>query len=82
MFFSCDELTTVYVSEYDSENSKGWTTKAIDNFRFVFSNCSKLKGGNGTTFNSNNTDAIYARIDTEEEPGYFTNIKDKLLNVE
>ena len=36
----------------------------------------------GTTYNSNNIDATYARIDTEETPGYFTKIKDKPAETE
>ena len=38
----------------------------------MFYNCSKLVGGNGTVYDSSNTDATYARIDTAENPGYLT----------
>lgn len=30
------------------------------------------KGGNGTTYDANHVNSEYARIDTEETPGYFT----------
>ena len=43
----------------------------------MFEFCPNLTGGNGTTYNSSYTTATYAIIDTEEEPGYFTNILDK-----
>ncbi len=40
----------------------------------MFSECSKLKGGQGTTWNSSNpTDETYAHIDGgSNNPGYFT----------
>lgn len=38
----------------------------------VFLNCTSLVGGNGTTYDANHVDSEYARIDTEETPGYFT----------
>ena len=43
----------------------------------MFRGDNNIIGGNGTTYNSNYIDATYARIDTAETPGYFTNIKDK-----
>ena len=60
----------------------GWTTLNVENSRIMFAGCQALTGGNGTTFDSNYTDGIYARIDTEEMPGYFTNIKDKFVDTE
>ena len=38
----------------------------------MFLGCSTLVGGNGTTYDDSKTDKEYARIDTEETPGYFT----------
>ena len=39
----------------------------------MFRNCEKLKGGAGTVYNENHTDANYARIDGgKTSPGYFT----------
>lgn len=40
----------------------------------MFYNCTKLVGGNGTTYNNNITDKTYAVIDTATTPGYLTNI--------
>ena len=38
----------------------------------MFYNCTKLKGGNGTAFDSNYKDKTYARVDKAGQPGYFT----------
>jgi len=68
MFNDCSELTTIYVSH-------SWDiTKILFNTTNMFSNCSNLVGGNGTTYNSSYTDKTYARIDTTDTPGYFTDI--------
>ena len=68
----CNGLTTIYVSEYNSETKKGWTTINVRNSLNMFKSCYKLVGGNGTKYNSNYTDAAYARIDTASTPGYLT----------
>ena len=78
MFSFCPNLTTIYVSEYNSETKTGWTTSAVTNSGSMFFNSNKLIGGNGTTYNLNYINATYARIDTQETPGYFTNITDKI----
>jgi surface protein len=65
MFGDCYELTTIYCS-------KDWssTSASSDN---MFGTCRKLVGGNGTAFDSNVTNATYARPDGgTESPGYFT----------
>ena len=72
MFLMCSSLTTIYVSEYNEITNKGWTTKNVTDSSKMFSDATKLVGGNGTTYDSNNADATYARIDKEGEPGYFT----------
>ena len=72
MFESCSSLTSIYVSEYNEITNKGWTTKNVTDSSKMFSDATKLIGGNGTTYDSNNADATYARIDKEGEPGYFT----------
>lgn len=72
MFYGCSNLTTIYVSEYDSTTGKGWTTVNVTDSSNMFNACSKLVGGNGTVYDSSNTDATYARIDTAENPGYLT----------
>ena len=82
IFYLCEELKKIYVSEYDEEKHTGWTTEIVTNSEYMFFGCYSIVGGNGTTYNSNYTDVTYARIDTEEAPGYFTNIKDKTIETE
>ena len=66
MFTGNRNLTTIY--------SESINVHTLDND--VFENCSeKLIGGNGTVWNSGNTSALYARIDTPNNPGYFTKPK-------
>ena len=77
MFYNCRELQKIYVSEYNETNNTGWTTKNVTNSSRMFFNNMVLVGGNGTEYNSSHIDATYARIDTVETPGYFTNINDK-----
>ena len=81
MFNGCNKLQTIYVSKYDKEKKSGWTTAKVDNSTNMFLSCIKITGGNGTTYNAENIDATYARIDTEETPGYFTNIEEKVADV-
>ena len=38
----------------------------------MFYNCNKLIGGRGTVYDSNHIDSLYARIDANQTPGYFT----------
>ena len=46
----------------------------------MFRYCSAIKGGKGTVYNNNNTDAAYAHIDGgTSNPGYFTEKLDFLL---
>ena len=72
MFYSCSSLTTIYVSEYNEITNKGWTTKNVTDSSKMFSDATKLVGGNGTKYNSSYIDATFARIDKEGELGYFT----------
>ena len=65
MFAYCINLKTIYVgNSFDTSN----VTASSNMFR----NNSVLVGGNGTPFNNSYRDKTYARIDTEETPGYFT----------
>lgn len=57
---SSGEYKTIYSGINVSENVS------------VFNNCKELVGGNGTVYNSSNENEIYAKIDTDGEPGYFT----------
>ena len=72
MFSSCNNLTTIYVSEYDSTTRKGWTTENEKSYISIFYDCPNLVGGNGTKYNFSYIDATYARIDTASTPGYLT----------
>ena len=71
MFCACYNLTTIYVSEFDSSTNKGWTTINCKSAN-VFSQSSKIVGGNGTTYSFDKNTTEYARIDTDGAPGYFT----------
>ena len=74
MFASCESLKTIYVSKYDETTNKGWTTKNVTNSYMMFSETSKIVGGNRTKYDSNYIDATYARIDKTGIPGYLTDI--------
>ena len=66
MFNACHNLVTVYVGS-------DWSTASVTLSRNMFTNCSKIKGGKGTTYDSSHTDKAYARIDGgPSNPGYFT----------
>ena len=65
MFAYCYALTTIKVSDE-------WTTANVTNSTSMFSDCTSLVGGNGTTYDENHTDATYARIDEQGNPGYLT----------
>ena len=66
MFRECSNLTTIYVGS-------GWTTTAVSSSSQMFSNCTKIKGGKGTTYNASHVDKAYAHIDGgTSNPGYLT----------
>ena len=76
MFYGCNKLKTITVGE-------GWTTDNIITTTIsgtggnggwqVFSQCTSLVGGAGTTFDAGHTDYTYAHIDGgPSNPGYFT----------
>ena len=71
MFCECTSLATIYVSN-------SFVTTNVTNSTRMFSNTSKIVGGNGTTYDSSKIDKTYARIDKTNTPGYFTNINDKI----
>ena len=67
MFRYCSGLATIYADEAK------WSTANLFFFRDdIFDGCTSLVGGNGTVYDSNHTDAEYARIDKPGQPGYFT----------
>ena len=66
MFVSSSYIKTIYTSLNFNLDS---VTRSSDMFLY----CTKLRGGNGTTYShSNPTDKTYARIDAPGTPGYFT----------
>ena len=66
MFSNCRNIETIIVGA-------GWSRKSVKISSNMFRNCEKLKGGAGTVYNENHTDANYARIDGgKTSPGYFT----------
>ena len=66
MFNKCSNLRTVYVGN-------GWSTAAVTASTAMFSDCTSLVGGQGTTFNANYIDKTYAHIDGgPSNTGYFT----------
>lgn len=65
MFGNCMGLTTIYVGSY-------WSTASVTESDGMFSGCSSLVGGAGTTFSEDHTDKAYAHIDRADQPGYLT----------
>ncbi len=74
MFYNDNVLTTVYVSNT-------FNTSSISDDTSMFTNCTSIKGGNGTTYSDAFDDKTYARIDSNSTPGYFTSVMDKPLDV-
>ena len=65
MFSGDSKLKTIYAS------NKFVTNKVVEGYH-MFSSCSSLVGGNGTTYSTSHTTHEYARVDTPSTPGYFT----------
>ena len=67
MFLYCTSLKTIYITDK-------WSTEKVKSSDHMFYNCKSLTGSNGTVFNSEKTDMEYARLDKQNEPGYFSTI--------
>ena len=67
MFNGCKNLRTIYVDDT-------WTMENVGSNAFMmFYGCTNLKGGKGTTYDANYTEADYAHIDGgADNPGYLT----------
>ncbi|MCR4889472.1 MAG: BspA family leucine-rich repeat surface protein [Ruminococcus sp.] len=65
MFYNCTSLKTITVSDK-------WNTGNLRDSSEMFKNCVSLVGGNGTVYDSEKIKYEYARIDTEETPGYLS----------
>ncbi len=66
IFCDCSRLTTIYASEK-------WNMSNVETKDWMFYNCPKLVGGEGTTYNEEYVNGEYAHIDRgPSNPGYFT----------
>ena len=67
MFKNCNNLQTIYAGG-------GWSTASVMSSSLeMFTGCTSLVGGQGTTYDANHVDHNYARIDDgPSNPGYFT----------
>ena len=66
MFYDCRSLLAIYASP-------SFVTDSVTDATNMFYICNALRGGAGTTYDSNNIGAAYARIDGgPSAPGYFT----------
>ena len=66
MFSYCSSLSTIYASNL-------FNTDNVTSGKYMFTNCTSIVGGCGTTLNSSKTDKTYAHIDGgTSNPGYFT----------
>ncbi len=64
MFYNCSKLTTIIANSWYIGNENRPAN--------MFFGCIRLVGGNGTRYSESNINKTYARIDTVETPGYFT----------
>ena len=75
MFNGCSNLKTIYATYLFDISGK------VNSSTVMFSGCTALKGGAGTTYSDSKKNATCARIDGGvSEPGYFT--RGKLARVE
>ena len=77
MFFDCLRLRTIYAGD-------GWSTAAVTASDYMFSYCTNIVGGQGTTYDADHVDKAYAHIDGgPSNPGYLTKFVslDEALNV-
>ncbi len=66
MFMNCNNLVTIYASDE-------WSTQYTMAHNDMFTGCTSLVGGMGTTYDANHVDKTYAHIDGgPSNPGYFT----------
>ncbi len=83
MFNTCYNLETIYVSSlWTAENAVVVTVDGdtkLGEGTSIFAGCDSLVGGNGTVYDTANQaiEKEFACIDTEEHPGYLTDIADK-----
>ena len=63
MFFNCSSLKAIFVSDK-------WVTAPSTSRMFL--GCESLVGGNGSKYDSTQTNGVYARIDKHGQKGYFS----------
>ena len=66
MFKNCSNLKTILVDAED------WKTDNVIESEDMFTGCTSIVGGNGTTYDDSHTDKEYARIDEYGWPGYLS----------
>ena len=72
-FSGCSNLKTVYVGD-------GWDMSKVTTSPGMFTACTSLVGGQGTTYDASHVDKAYAHIDGgPSNPGYFSEKPDFLL---
>lgn len=75
MFNGCSNLVTIYgpdVFDISGLMNDSFASTKYGAQQDMFKGCTKLVGGNKTSFNSAYVDATYARVDKAGRPGYFT----------
>ncbi|MBR6983152.1 MAG: BspA family leucine-rich repeat surface protein [Ruminococcus sp.] len=76
-FLNCSKLKTIYVNKY--WDASGTPDEGVNSVN-MFSGCTSLVGGNGTTYDSHYTDNTYARADQgASRPGYLTLVDENYL---
>ena len=68
MFYGCAALETIYTAP-DAD----WSSVSEKSYH-MFEGCTKLVGGKGTVYDSNHDNATYAHVDSDDNPGYFTEV--------
>ena len=68
MFHNCTNLLSIIV------DSNIWDMSGVTTTTNMFYNCSSLIGQNGTSYSSSYTNKNMAVIDTDETPGYLTEV--------
>lgn len=65
MFYDCESLETIRATDK-------FNTRPVEKDSNMFYRCFSLRGGNGTRYSASCINSVYARIDTSDQPGYFT----------
>ena len=66
MFNGCSTLKTIYVGDE-------WNAQGVSSSTQMFTGCTNIVGGAGTTYDSGHVDKTYARVDGgTSAPGYFS----------